>query len=165
MYRHGHGLEPVWGPTVTHVRATPVLSCPLTVTVCAPRTHRPLTSAPLADTLGSVGSSMVTTDEVVCIVAPGWQPVAPQTTICCRRVVPAGTGTANGVVRTSSPDTAQPVFGRTPSSAAPLGNACTSAPHAQLPRANRPPQRRPVIRVPAGAVKLCAEKFRPAPVA
>ena len=71
MYRHGQGCDLSAGPTVTQVRATPVLSLPLTVTVCDPRTHRPLTSAPLADTLGSVGSSMVTTDAVVCIVAPG----------------------------------------------------------------------------------------------
>jgi hypothetical protein len=46
-----------------------------------------------------------------------------------------------------------------------LGRARKKAPQWQSPRANRPPQRTPVIQLPGGAVSVCSEYARPGTVA
>ena len=55
----------VLAPKVVHVLAIPVLSLAITWATCEPRTQRPAASGPVADTVGAVGSSIVTTVEAV----------------------------------------------------------------------------------------------------
>jgi hypothetical protein len=51
--------------------------------------------------VGGLGSLIVTTDDSVCIVAPGLHSPAPQITSCSSWVVPAGVGNVSDWVRRS----------------------------------------------------------------